>query len=125
MRVRYCCTISCEVVRPDFIAASRSAMLASKTLNAALVLVVRPPGAGACPATRNSSAMTLTVDFMASDLVTSNEPENNPDQFSLRLLQMRGVVGAGNHDPGLVGRAEPREELRRDRQRRLRIVVAV
>ena len=35
MRVRYCWTIACDVVRPDVIAACISAMLASKTSNAA------------------------------------------------------------------------------------------
>jgi hypothetical protein len=33
MRVRYCSTIACDVVRPDFIAACISGMLASKTSN--------------------------------------------------------------------------------------------
>src|SRR5580765_6920822 len=101
MRLRYCCTISCEVVRPDFMAACMSEMLASKTLKAGALPVAAGfggagsvvfGGAGDWPADSSSSAMRLTVYFMGSDLVASNEPENHADQFDLRLLEMRGVV---------------------------------
>src|SRR4029078_9953866 len=137
MRVRYCCTISCDVVRPDFIAACMSAMLASNTLKAAPFVLdgaawagvfgdaCPGPGRGVWPADSSNSAIRLTVYFMESDLVASNEPENNPDQFHLRLLEMRGVIRAGDHRPRLVGRAETREQLGRDGERRLRVVVAV
>ncbi len=64
MRVRYCCTSSCDVVRPAFIAACMSAMLASTTVNGGgLAFGMR--GAAAWPPANRRSATRGAVCFMA------------------------------------------------------------
>ena len=70
MRVRYCCTISCDVVLPDFIAACMSEMLASNTLNAGAFATGRVTGLAAwLPVTKSRAkrAMVYLMGIRARD----------------------------------------------------------
>src|SRR5258708_9066948 len=127
MRVRYCCMIACDVVRPDFIAACISGMLASNTSKAAGLtgaLAGRAVGAGAWPVA-SSRVKMLSAYFMESNLVAADEPDDGANELSLRLLEMRGVVGARKDDPGLVDGAQAREQFGLDGHWRLGIAVAM
>src|SRR5258708_1926785 len=130
MRVRYCWTIACDVVRRDFIAACISGMLASNTSKGAgragaWTGFWAGRAAGVWPVA-HSRARMLNVCFMGeSDLVASDEPDDRANELALGFFEMGGVVGARQHDPCLVRRAEAREQLRFGGQRHLRIPIAV